>query len=139
MEVTWLIWEYSLALTPDSSRLPSSQLDQLLLTSRQFQASWARNVCSSATGLTLMQLPAGWDRTRAKTPAATSAEVWSTTAFPSTTFSLMGLVRLLGRHYRGPTTSQALRKVQDHSLMVHPGTFPRNLSRRMRHGARRRP
>jgi hypothetical protein len=59
--------------------------------------------------------------------------------FLSNDLSLIDLVRLLGWHCRGPTTSQALRKIQNHSLMVHPGTFPRTLSRRMRHGARCRP
>jgi hypothetical protein len=36
MEVTQLIWEHSLALTLSRSPLLSSQLEQLLLTNRQF-------------------------------------------------------------------------------------------------------
>ena len=44
--------------------------------------------------------------------------------FPHSELSLIMLFRLLGWHHWCSTSSQALRKVQDHSLLVHTGTFP---------------
>ena len=44
--------------------------------------------------------------------------------FRRSEFSLIVLRRLLGWYHRRSTSSQAFRKVQDHSLLVHTGTFP---------------
>ena len=44
--------------------------------------------------------------------------------FPHSELSLIMLYRLLGWYHWCSTPSQALRKVQDHSLLVHTGTFP---------------
>ena len=81
MEAIRFIWGQFLPLTPDGSLLLTLQLDQLIDHSATL-TSWARSVCSSATGLTSMQLPAGLDRTRAKTPVATSVEVSCTIISP---------------------------------------------------------
>jgi len=44
--------------------------------------------------------------------------------FPHSELSLTALHRLLGWYHWCSTPSQAFRKVQDHSLLVHTGTFP---------------